>query len=402
MRIEEINEDKFNEFCNDFEEKSIYQTSAYAHVMQNQKFNYFYIGFYNDYKLIGASLIFRNKSLAFAPRGFLIDYSIPSFNKYILMLKKFLDKKNISKVIFSPMITKSFNNEDINSNYKELYNKLNLNTCKHLGYNNNFETIKPRFEAVLNIDKDFNELFNNIKKEYRTKIRKADKLGIKVYKGDIDTLDVMYEQIKHKYPREENYFKDCFEYFTDSQMYYTVLDPSEYLNIAKKNFEKQDEICYKINESILNPNKKNSKLLIQKKMVNDNLLNIYKKELAKAIDLNKKYKDNIITSTAYCIVIGDTVYLFMDGYNKEFKNYNSKHLLIWKLIERFSQLGYKKFNFGGIANPENHDKKYNGLNNFKLNFGCDVIEYIGDFEITCNNLKFVINNPNNAFDILKK
>ena len=72
-----------------------------------------------------------------------------------------------------------------------------------MGYNNYFEAIKPRFEAILDISKPYYETFKTIKKNFRTKIRNADKIGIKVYKGDINNIQDLYIYTKRKYPRND-------------------------------------------------------------------------------------------------------------------------------------------------------------------------------------------------------
>jgi len=58
---------------------------------------------------------------------------------------------------------------------------------------------------------------------------------------------------------------------------------------------------------------------------------------------------------------------------------------MWKLIEKYSKLGYTKFNLGGITNINAENKKYTGLNEFKLSFNANMYEYIGDLELICNN-----------------
>lgn len=74
----------------------------------------------------------------------------------------------------------------------------------------------------------------------------------------------------------------------------------------------------------------------------------------------------------------------MDGYNKQYKKFNAKHIMIWKLIEKFAKEGFKTFNLGGIPNPDKYNPKYNGLKEFKLSFNGEVLEYCGDFELITN------------------
>ena len=60
---------------------------------------------------------------------------------------------------------------------------------------------------------------------------------------------------------------------------------------------------------------------------------------------------------------------------------------------RYAKLGFKKFYLGWVANINKTNNKYKGLNEFKLNFHSNVIEYVGDFELITNSpLYFVYKN----------
>ena len=93
----------------------------------------------------------------------------------------------------------------------------------------------------------------------------------------------------------------------------------------------------------------------------------------------------------------------MDGYDPKFKRFNAKHLLIWKLLEKYSNEGYSIFNFGGVASPILKDNKYAGLNNFKLGFGSIIVEYIGDLELITNKPLYLLEKSKMSVpNILKK
>ena len=55
--------------------------------------------------------------------------------------------------------------------------------------------------------------------------------------------------------------------------------------------------------------------------------------------------------------------------------------MIWQIIDIYKKLGYTKFNLGGMSNITIDDKKYTGLDEFKLGFGSYMYEYAGDFEL---------------------
>ena len=70
---------------------------------------------------------------------------------------------------------------------------------------------------------------------------------------------------------------------------------------------------------------------------------------------------------------------------------------------RYSKLGYKKFNLGGISNITQKDTKYKGLNEFKMSFGGKACEYTGDFELVTNSaLYFMYREASNISNMWKK
>lgn len=409
MHIKQLTNEDFNKFKDKFPMSSIYQTVEYSFVMNHQNFDSVIIGLVDDMEHVlcaGIILIqkIRGFKCAYAPRGFLIDYN--DFNllsEFTKLLKTYLSKMGITIITICPPIIKTIydkkNNITINNEYYEtIYNNLINLQYKHLGYNDSFEGLKPRFEAIIDIDKPYYILFNDLNKEYRTKIRSASKNGIKVCKGD--NLEYLYLQTKKKYPRDLNYFNDCYKYFSKDkniEFYYTKLDTKEYLKIKNKDLQEQEKIVNKYNEEI-NFNNKNINLKIDA----DKKYNKCKSDLVKATKLLKDYPEGIITSSALIIKNKDEVYLFMDGYDPKYKSLNSKHLLLWKLIETYSEKGYKKFNLGGITSINLKNNKYEGLNNFKLGFNSKVYEYIGDLQLVCNNAKYFMIKNMNLNKILKK
>lgn len=267
-----------------------------------------------------------------------------------------------------------------NPYYENIFNNLKKLGYRHLGYNNYFEGLKPRFEAILDLKSPYYILFKNIKKEFRTKIRGAEKLGIKVYKGNSNDLELLYKQTRNKYPRDLQYFKNIYKFFkSNSEIYYAKLDTVKYLKLASKNLTIQEEKCNKLNEIL-----KTNRNILSEKMSNDILLNKCKNNLINATKLITEFPDGIMLSSILIVKYNNTVYSLMDGYNPKFKRFNSKHLLIWKLIEKYSNLNFDSFNLGGIINPTIDDKKYDGLNEFKLSFNSKATEYIGDLELITN------------------
>lgn len=403
MRVEEISIETFTEFVNNYNYSSVLQTNEYGLVMKNQGFNPIYIGIYNNDNLVGVSLILINKErgykYGYAPRGFLMDYT----NKDLLInftkeLKKFLNKKDVIAIKICPPIIREILDDagtaiGVNPKFNLCFENLKEAGYHHYGFNSLFEAYKPRFEALIDLTLNEEELFSNIKKNYRTKINGAIKEGIKVYRANSSEIDLIYQQTKNKYPRDLKYFQDSYNIFTENkkmEYYYAKLDTDTYLKYIKKGYEKAESLVNELNKELLATEKDKNEKLLSKKMDADYKLSIFSKYLVEANALASKYQNGLVLASMLIAKNGPEIYLYMDGFDTQHKRFNGKHLLMWKIMEKYSKLGYKRFNLGGITDIRVDNKKYHGLNEFKLNFNSSVVEYIGDFELVVNQAKYFL------------
>ena len=400
MYIKELTNQEFNKFTDSFMYSSIYQTSEYGFIMNTQSYNSVFLGLIDDDNNIkAASLILVEKEqmfkYAYAPKGFLLDYNNPLLvEEFTDKIKEYLNKKRIMAIKINPMIVKSSydyrtNMAHINPNFENNLELLKELDYYHLGFNNLFESFKPRYDAIIDLNKPITTLFGNMNKNFKNKIKSADKSGVRIIKGNEKEIDFLYEQVKNKYPRDKKYFEDVLYFFKKRNMidyFYAKLDTNQYLIDIQTKYQKQIELCNKLNNKLFkNAGKRNNNKLINNKIYEENKLNELKNELIYATKLLKENPNGVILASMLITKYKDEVSIFMDGYNKDFKKINAKHLMTWKLIEKYSKEKYKKFNLGGMTNPNINNNKYNGLNEFKLSFNARCIEYVGDLELITNN-----------------
>ena len=391
MYLKELTNQEFNNFMSNSKDKSIYQTPEYGMVMANQKFKPIMLGLFKEDIVVAATLVFINKEegfkYAYAPRGFILNYEdfylLKDFTNYI---RNYLGKMGVMGIKINPPIIKSIYNfklqtKEVNPKYDLIFEALKNNGYYHLGYNNFFEALKPRFEAIIDLNLPIYDLFKNIKKEYRTKIRSAIKNGIKIYKGDITNLNYLYQFTQKKYKRNLEYFQDCYSYFSKRDMielYYTKLDTKLYLKNIQDKLNYCEEQSNELNNKIMKSKKQK---LVNKKINLDKYLFKYKNDLIDATNYLHNYPEGVVTACVLLVKQDKEITILMDGYDKKFKKLNSKHLLIWQIMEIYQKKGYTKFNLGGMSNLTIDDKKYSGLDEFKLGFGAKMVEYAGDFEL---------------------
>lgn len=401
MQIREINKNELDNFLSTIPH-SLYQTEEYAKTMEKQGFNIKILGLDENGNIIGSTILLISKKMgftyAFAPRGFVIDYNnFELVNKFTTEIKKYCKKNGIVAIKLNPRIIREING-NTNNNYKEVCANLSKLKYSHMGYNDFFESFKPRFEAIIEI-KAKEEMFNNIKKEYRTKIRSAIDNGVEIHKGTYNDLEYLYLQTEKKYPRDLLYFRYLYYFFSQNKkidLFYAKLDCKKLLNKFRILYVKQEKICSEIDKAIkLNHSNKLTALKIEA----DNLLGKYHNQLSNATKMVQKNPEGIIIASALFIKESNEVYMIMDGFDKKYKRYNAKHLLIWEVLNYYKN--YKYLNLGGMTSLK--EDKYKGLNNFKMNFGSSCYEYVGDLELVCIPSKyFLLKNAMPYQGLLKK
>ena len=417
MYIKELTNKELNNYTDCYVEASIYQTSEYGFVMNTQNYNVLFLGLIDNNVIRAASLVLVEKEsmfkYAYAPKGFLIDYSDkPLVEEFTTLVKKYLNKKKIMAIKINPMIVRcsydyKTNQAIFNPKFDEQLEFLKSLGYYHLGFNNLFESFKPRFNGIINLRKPIPTLYSELDKNFKNKVKSADKNGVRIIKGTENELDYLYDQVKNKYPRDKKYFQDTFYFFKKRNMidyYYAILDTNAYLINVQKKYQRQTEICSKYNSKLFRnvKSKKSNNKLISSKIFAENKLNELKNELVLATKLLKESPQGIILATMLITKYRGEAYIFMDGYNKDFKKLNAKHLMTWKLIEKYSNENYDRFNLGGMTNPSINNDKYNGLNEFKLSFNARCVEYIGDLELITSPALYALYRNSKPFRYILK
>ncbi|MEG0826389.1 MAG: peptidoglycan bridge formation glycyltransferase FemA/FemB family protein [Bacilli bacterium] len=402
LKIKKLDSKTFDNYILKHEIETQYQTDEYGKTMKAEGYEVMYLGMIDDENVIlGVSLILietKDKiKYAYAPRGFLLEYNnIEILANFTKLIKNYLGNLEIIAIKINPLIIRNIYNSDgklieKNANYDNVFNNMKKLGYIHMGYNSMFEAQKPRFEAIISLNKPHTDLFKEIKKEFRTKIRSAEENFITIHKSNYNNLRYLYLQTKNKYPRDLQYFQNLYACFKPSDkidFFYAKIDTVKLLDKMKENYSKQDILCNQLSKDIFNSPPEEKVNVVGKKMTADNLLNRYKNQIIAATNLLKNSPDGAIVASALITKSSDMVYIIMDGLDANLKGFNAKHLLIWKLIERYSKLGFKRFNLGGVANVTLDHTKYEGLNQFKMSFNANVYEYMGDMELITNSTQY--------------
>ena len=409
MRIVELQAEQFKEFEQNYEFKNFYQTVEYGTLMDRHQFDDYYLGLEDESNtIVAATLILVNKVFigykwGYCPRGFLIDFKNTELVKtFTEALKEYLIKRNFMFIKVDPIIiNKSRNNngEIISGTDNEtIFNNLLSLGYEHSGFNLNFENLKPRWNAVANFNNNDN-IFEKFSKEKRNKIRKADKLGIEIIKGNPEDIRTFYDFVEKKHSRKLNYYLDMYEVFGKEDMfelYFANINTSKFVEKSKILYEEEEIRNNSINQELEeNINSNNTNNIIKRKMHSDMLLNNYKQNMINATNMFKEYPSGKLIASCAIIKYNKEIFFLINGYDPAYRSYCPTHYMIYQIMEKFHKEGYNKFNLNGISGDFNKTSGLLGLTKFKLGFGTHIEEYLGEFTLVINKHKTKIYNKIN-------
>lgn len=408
MKIITLSDEQFNEFARKNKYKSFYQTPNYGRLMKTDGYDYHLLGFINNSnQLVGATMILYKKVLlnykmAYAPFGFLIDYSNNDLVQEITnKLKLLLLKQKYIYLKINPKIECSKRNKDgeiitYNPEINDIMEILQKNNYIHTGFNSYFENLKPRWNAILKLTSSNDNLYKDLSKQIRNKISKAKRCGIETREATEDELKDFFEFIKRKYSKRDlKYYQRLVKEFGENaKVNLAILNTEKYLSKSKEAYEfevnKNEFYNYKLQEAIktgINVDK-----IMNQKMESDKIVATNQQHLIEATKIFSRYPKGIITAGMLTIDYYDDIYLIIEGYNDKYKDYDPNYLLKWEMIEKWNKEEKKSFNLNGIVGEFKNPNKYSGLNESKLGYNADAVEYIGEFDLVINKTVYNIYN----------
>ena len=403
MKIVALTKEEFDNFAYHHKYSTYYQTSAYAETSRYEGLNTFYIGFVQDNELVGVTL-FLHKTIylyykyAYAPRGFLNDYTDSKLVKNVTMgLINLLKKQHYAFIKIDPPIICSERDNKGNIIYfsntiNQILDTLKSNSYIHMGFNKYFENYKPRLNAFVNLTYDLEKIYSNITNEVKEKIENSVKSGLEISLDTTGNIDELYKFIGTKNKkRRKRYYQGMYNSFSRNNaidIFFVNINTDKYLSNMKRNYDleaiKNDELASMVQDMSIASSQK--QLILNDKMKSDERLNFYKNELIYATNLSRNHPDYFTIGAGFTIKHNNGVELIIDSYLDEYLKFNPRYVFIWELIKKYKNEGFMYINLNGVVGNFSKDKlgKYKNLNDPKLSFNSTIIEYIGEFDLVIN------------------
>lgn len=410
MKVVTLKPDQFDNYAKNHRYRNYMQSSTYANVMTKFGYGAKYLGVVNDEnKLIGATMIIFKKiymshKFAYAPRGILYNYeNIDNLNEMIDKIKKLLNKKKFMLLRIDPYIPLTIRDQEgnimnFNNKGNEIIENLKAAGFDYKGKNLFFENEKPRWEALVLLNRDIREIFAKFDKNTRNKIRKASNSGIEVVIDPTKNVNKLFEFVTKKEHKPLNYYKEfCNQFGDDIDIFYAKLNTETFLINSRRTYEKELEYNSDLQDKVQNMNldDKERESYINKKMESDKLISNYKNSMVLSTDLLKDNPEGIIIAAAMVLKYDNAAYIISEGIDERYDYINANYLIKWNIIDEYNKRGFKYVNLGGVVGEFEEENEYSGLNEMKLGFNATVTEYIGEFDMIINNVAFNLYNKLN-------
>lgn len=393
MHIKELSIAEFDSFAKSFPISSYYQSSSYAIFMTEEGYDYELIGFVDELGVIKAAALILIKKIGlsykygYSPKGFLVDYfDYELLRQFTQAIKEYYFRRLVFIKINPEIAIGEINPNTKLTNYN--HNIIVRDYLKELGFtklrdNKYFESLFPRFNAILNLEE---YKFEHLHKNTKNKIRKGFKTGLVFEKKDRDGLDILFEFIKNKKDIDSFYYKNyynVFHYIDAADLFLVKIDYQQYLLNSKTLYDQELERNSIISEKLVHHA---SEANIKEKMNSDRILLSYKNDIELATHALREKKETYVAG-ALVIRYLNRVHIVISGYDKNYKHFNPNYFLHYELMEYYKK-DFKFMDLNGFTGDFSLDNPYYGLNQFKIGFKPHIYEFIGEFDFILNDKNY--------------
>lgn len=396
MKLTELDKQEFAEFSMNNPQALFFQTPYWIEIKEQNNWSGKIVGFKENGEIIAATvLLFKktpglNAKLAYAPRGFLLDYSnFPLLEEFTREIKQYLKTQNAFFLKINPYV--DYQLRDIDGNIIEgtkqdaLMDKLRELGFIHNGFyvdQDSKEDLEPRWISVLDVDgKSFDELYKNMRSGTKWGITNSKKNFITILEADEEKLFEFKNLMVHTAERRGfidrplSYYQEMYKVLKRENAVKVLLAEIDFKALLDFSQEKFDKNSNRL--TVIKDNPKKAKEAAE--------IEFEQGCLAERIETLKgniaEFGEKKVIAGGWYIMHGkEIVYLFGANY-KPFMKYNSQYLLQQVMIEYAIENGYDKFNFYGIDGNFDKNSKHFGLFDFKRGFGAVVHELVGEFDL---------------------
>ncbi|MBF0780152.1 MULTISPECIES: peptidoglycan bridge formation glycyltransferase FemA/FemB family protein [unclassified Granulicatella] len=377
-----VNPEEYDAFVSGHVLHSLLQSYHWYEV--KQEWNHCHFLIYRHNTIVGAGLLLYREigkifRIGYIPRGPILDYTDKPLVEFTMKsITQLAVQHQLDTVIFDPKMVYQYKNKKssiVNDDILKIKAHLESLSIKHIGFTKYMnDTIQPRHEAVISLEQPLEHTVFSSTKQI---IRRSLKKHITIVEHDASRLrdfDHILRGVEKRHGiklRNIQYFRRLLEcYAMHAHLSFAEIDVCA---TREKVIDRLEDL--NAQKQLLVSSPKRIKLMEDE----EKMLHSYLSEL------NSVHEKKIVLACNLSIGYADTYEMLYGGVSEQLKSTHAQYALDYAVLEYAQKLGYKKVSMGGISEHE-HD----GLRRYKSQFGAITEEYIGEFHIINNHLKYAL------------
>ena len=339
------------------------------------------------------------KKMYYAPRGFLIDYNnYDLLKEFTIKIKSYVKKHQGIFLKIDPYVPYQQRDKlgkivENGYNNKESYNNLIKLGYKHFGFNLMQDTLQPRWMFITKTkNRTIDDVMKDMDPKTRQILRKNERDLIKCREISYDELPLFKDIMQHTGDRRDfidrplKYYQDMYKHLDGIlKILIAELNTTELINSLNEEVnDLTKEYDDRKNKHDQDPTKMNEKKYESKQKETLNNIERIKKRISHQEKLKTENGEVLTLGGILFLVYGNEVLSLVGGSYAKYMEFQSAYTVHFAGMKYAIENNYERYNFYGITGDFNESNPLFGLYSFKRDFGGEVVELIGEFDLIIN------------------
>ena len=264
---------------------------------------------------------------------------------------------------------------------------------KHFGFNLMQDTLQPRWMFITKTkNRTIDDVMKDMDPKTRQILRKNERDLIKCREISYDELPLFKDIMQHTGDRRDfidrplKYYQDMYKHLDGIlKILIAELNTTELINSLNEEVnDLTKEYDDRKNKHDQDPTKMNEKKYESKQKETLNNIERIKKRISHQEKLKTENGEVLTLGGILFLVYGNEVLSLVGGSYAKYMEFQSAYTVHFAGMKYAIENNYERYNFYGITGDFNESNPLFGLYSFKRDFGGEVVELIGEFDLIIN------------------
>ena len=412
MELVELTEKEFKNFADNHPQASFHQTKEWGELKKENGWDMHLVGLKDGKNIVAGALLLSKmtpirKKMFYSPRGFLIDYNnYDLLKEFTIKVKEYVKKNKGIFLKIDPYV--SYKERDLfgnivedGENNEQAYKNLIKLGYKHFGFNLMQDTLQPRWIFITKTkNRTVDDVMKDMDPKTRQILRKNERELICCREIGYDELPLFKDIMQHTGDRRDfidrplKYYQEMYQHLAKSgilKIMIAEINTDDLINKLKQEIsDLKDEANDRRKKHDQDPSKMNEKKYQSKQRETEENIKRLEKKIEKTQKLKEENGTVIPLGGILFLIYGNEVLSLVGGSYAKFMEFQSAYTLHFEGMKYAINHGYDRYNFYGITGDFREENPLFGLYSFKRDFGGQVVELLGEFDLIINKPQYLL------------